>query len=293
VGLPFTRRRDLHGRLAEVLEGRQADPELLSLHYLRAERWPEAWRNSVEAGRRAWKKHANVEAAQFYERALEVAEQAGVPAEEVAQVWEALGDARIRAGAFERAGEAFRASRAAFPGDAVEQARLLQKEALVPVRLAQYPEALEGLTTALDAVDGVEGETAAAQRARILCWFGTVYQRQRRFNDALEWSSRAVAEAEAAGALDALAHAYRVLDFSYVALGRPEEAVYSERAVAIHEQLGELEPLAWVINNQGGFAFLEGRWDDAQPAPDDSRRPGRSWSRLGSCSSSKATRSSC
>src|SRR6185503_1019803 len=52
-GLSYRRRRELHGRIAEVLEARQGDPELLSLHFSRAERAVETWRYSLESGRRA------------------------------------------------------------------------------------------------------------------------------------------------------------------------------------------------------------------------------------------------
>src|SRR5205814_7901867 len=42
-GLSYRRRRELHGRVAEVLEQRQGDPELLSPHFDRAERADETW----------------------------------------------------------------------------------------------------------------------------------------------------------------------------------------------------------------------------------------------------------
>ena len=47
-GLSYRRRRELHGRVAEVIEQRLAErpedaAELLSLHYFNAGRWPEAW----------------------------------------------------------------------------------------------------------------------------------------------------------------------------------------------------------------------------------------------------------
>ncbi len=51
-GLSFKRRRELHARVAEVLEHRDPEGvELLSLHFHRGERWPETWRHSVSAGR--------------------------------------------------------------------------------------------------------------------------------------------------------------------------------------------------------------------------------------------------
>ena len=77
-GLSYKRRRELHGRVAEVIKLGHGDhpedaAELLSLHFFRAERWPETWHFSIEAGRRAAEKYANVEAAQFLEQALDAA----------------------------------------------------------------------------------------------------------------------------------------------------------------------------------------------------------------------------
>ena len=76
-GLPFRRRRELHQRVGEVYERRHAGSpeevaELLSLHFsLRSDiERPGATRCSP--GERAKEKFANVEAARFYRRALEV-----------------------------------------------------------------------------------------------------------------------------------------------------------------------------------------------------------------------------
>ena len=268
-GLSYKRRRDLHGRVAEVIERRQGDrpedeAELLSLHFYRAERWAEAWRYSVEAGRRANEKYANVEAAQFFERALEAAKRSGdVPREDVAHVWEALGDVRMRLGSYEAAGAAYRSSRESFPPAPVERARLIQKEAIVPLRIGRYSHALRRLSHALRTLEDVEGEAAVAQRARLFGWYALVLQRQRRPLVAIEWCHKAIEEAQRAGARDALAQADFILDWAYVALGRRQEAVYSARAVEIYEELGDHERLANVFNNLGGYAYLDGRWDEA------------------------------
>ena len=147
-GLSFKRRRELHGSVAEVLEHRDPEAvELLSLHFHRAERWPETWRHSVEAGRRADAKYANVETAQFLERALEAARRwRDAPAEEVARTWELLGDVRMRIAAYEEAGKAYREARMFWRGDPVEEARLMQQEAVVPLRLGRYSQSLRRLS---------------------------------------------------------------------------------------------------------------------------------------------------
>lgn len=268
-GLSYKRRRELHGRVADVIEehqgGRAEDvAELLSLHYHRAERWAEAWRYSVDAGRRAEEKYANVEASQFFERALESAKRAGnVPPDEVARVWEALGDARMRLSQFERAGMAYREARGLVTGGPVEAARLIQKEAMAPLRLGRYPQALRRLSNAVRLLENVEGYAASAQRARLSGWYATVLQYQRRPRDAITWCQSTISEAEGSGAQDALAHAYFILDWAHVVLGQLDKAVYSERAAEIYEELGDLDRLAWVLNNLGGLVYLRGRWDEA------------------------------
>jgi class 3 adenylate cyclase/tetratricopeptide (TPR) repeat protein len=267
-GLSYRRRRELHGRAGDAIERRHAaDPreaaELLSLHFHRAARWVEAWRYSVEAGKRAWAKHANVEAAGFFERAVEIiARVPSVERAEVAGVWELLGDVRMRLAAYERAAEAYGASRRLSRDMPVEQARLMQQEAVARLRLGRYSQALRRLSQALRLLENLSGDTAAAQRARLFSWYANVLQYQRRPSDAIPWCERAIAQAESSGARDALARAYYMLDWAYAGLGRLDEAVYSARAVEIYEDLGDLDRLAWVLNNLGGLTYLTGRWEE-------------------------------
>jgi tetratricopeptide (TPR) repeat protein len=265
-GLSFKRRRFLHGRVAEVIERREGEDavELLSLHCHHAERWPETWRYSVLAAERAWEKHANADAAQFFARALEIRKRVpDLPSEEVARVWEALGDARTRAGAYEHAGEAFRAARKASPRDLVEQARLMKKDAVALLRMGRYTQALRRLSQALRRLEGLDSQPAIAERARLLGSYALVLSSQRRPAATIRWCEAAITEAETSRALDALAQAYSTLDRAYIALGRLGEAVYSARAVTILEELGDLDQLAWALNNLGAKAYLEGRWNDA------------------------------
>ncbi len=134
-------------------------PKLLSLHYYRAERWPETWRYSVarrSAGRGEVRERRGCSSSSSGRSRSSSGSRTSDP-DEVARVWEALGDARMRIGAFERAGAAFREPARTSPGDAVEEARLMQKEAMAPLRLGRYPQALRRLTQALRALDGRRG----------------------------------------------------------------------------------------------------------------------------------------
>src|SRR5215471_18736382 len=143
-GLSFKRRRELHARVAEVLEERDPEgAELLSLHSYRGERWPGTWRHSVAAGRRAQAKWANLEAAEFYQRALEAVKQVpDVSPSEVAQVWESLGDCLQLAGRFEAAAEAYDGARRLLPKDSIEVIELIEKEGALQEGMGNYDEAI-------------------------------------------------------------------------------------------------------------------------------------------------------
>ena len=83
-GLSYRLRRELHGRVADSLllaAGAQPDEwaESLSLHYLHAQRFEEAWRYSLKAAGRAGAVYANFEASEFFERALVAAAAAHRP----------------------------------------------------------------------------------------------------------------------------------------------------------------------------------------------------------------------
>ena len=59
------------------------------------------------------------------------------------------------------------------------------------------------------------------------------------------------------------AQARFILDWAYVSLGQADRAVHSERALELYTELGDLPGQARVLNNLGGFAYFDGRWDEA------------------------------
>ena len=269
-GLAYRRRRSLHGRVGEAIELRAGDrpedqAELLSLHFFHAQRYDKAWRYSRLAGDRAREKYANVEAGDFYRRALEAGRRIpGVAVTEVAQVTEALGDVRNRAGMFEEAARAYREARRLGRADPTVRANLLLKQAWIPERLGRYPQALGLVSRATRVLQDVPGDGAASLRAQLSVWYAAVRQQQGRHEEAIAWCRRAIELAQAAQDRDALAHAYYVLDWGLVQVGRSEEAQYSPLALAIYEELGNLGGQAVVSNNMGAWAYYEGRWDDAR-----------------------------
>jgi class 3 adenylate cyclase/tetratricopeptide (TPR) repeat protein len=196
-GLSYRRRRHVHERVGAALQRRGADPALLSLHFFRAEDYGRAWLYSVEAGTRAKADHANIVAAELFERALEAAEQIDVAPAELAAVAEALGDVSELAAQYERAAAAYERARTV----GSEDPRLLLKEGVLRERLGKYPDALNWYGRGLQ-------DAGPATKIELELAFAGVKYRQGQYDEAIEWGERAAADAEAAGDRVKLAHAF-------------------------------------------------------------------------------------
>jgi class 3 adenylate cyclase/tetratricopeptide (TPR) repeat protein len=262
-GLAYRRRRELHARVAAVLEVRTPDAvELLSLHYHRADDKPATWRYSLAAGRRAQEKWANLEAAEFYERALAAA--AEVPDLEqaaIAEVWEALGDVRQLAGKLESAGEAFVKARGLQPPNSREAAQLVFKEANLLRELASYDEAIDWYNRGLRMAEHLPAG-AARNTLELEFALGIALSRFRQgaFADCVSRASDVVSKALEVGDEEQLAAAYMLLHLVHTQQGSPERAAFRALALPIFESLGDLTGQAAALNNLGIEAYYDGKW---------------------------------
>jgi len=276
-GLSYKRRRELHARAGFEIERRRRDSDaeldLLALHFFHAHDHDRAWRYSRQAAVSAEAKFAIVDAAEHYERALEASRRVRDPvASEVAGAHEALGDLRERIGQYPEAARAYTAARKLLAGDAVALGRLYYKHAVLAERSGRWPEALRWLRRGLKELDDSADLSEARQRARLVAFYGVVRQSQGHSLDAVRWLEEAIGVAQEVDEPEALAHASFMLDWALVELGRSEEAVHWQRALALYEQLGKIGPRATIYNNLGSFAYFEGRWDDAVQLLDKGRQ---------------------
>jgi class 3 adenylate cyclase/tetratricopeptide (TPR) repeat protein len=283
-GLPYKLRRSLHALVGETIErdagGAEEDnAEILSLHFFYARRFGPAWRYSRLAGDRAYSIYANIEAADFYERAIEAAKRdETVQMLDVARVYESLGDVRKRIGEFPRASQAYSAARKIISDDTNAGARLMLRQAAIKQASGRFAEALRWIRKADRAIAGREGSAASVLRSQIAVAYASVRKDQGRQSDVIKWCLKAIPEAEAAGDKDALARAYTLLESAFVNLGMWEKAVYSDRALGLYEDLGDLWGQGVVLNNLGARAYFEGRWNEAI----DLYQRGRdSWDKIG------------
>ncbi len=268
-GLSYRLRRRLHARAGEAIRIAAGDTpeeqaELLSLHYLQAQEYQEAWTYSLVAAERARAVYANIEAAGFFERALAASRRLPeLTDEQLAEVHEALGDARDRSGGYLLAAHQFRSARRLRRADPLADARLMLKLSRIQGWLDRYANALRWITRALRRLEGDESPEAQRQRAQLLAWYGRFCQEQGHHRRAITWCTRAVEQAELADEKDALANALAVLDWAHMELGTLEEPTNWTRGLALMEELGDLQGQGRMLNSLGIFAYFRGQWDDA------------------------------
>jgi len=244
----------------------------LSLHFFHARRYREALGYSRVAAERSTEKYANIDAAKFFERAVSSAQRvADVGNDEMAQIWEALGDAHDRADAYGGAQRAYRVARRLRAGDPVAQAGLLLKESWIPERLGRYSEAVRWVRKGQRLLDGLDGLEVLRRRAELAAWYATIRQSQGRNHEAIEWCQTALALATETGDLRSEAQAAFILDFAWVSVGRRDLAVYSPRALEIYAQLADLRGESAVLGNMGAFAYWAGDWAGALTLYEGSR----------------------
>ena len=273
-GLAYRRRQALHARAANAIaSGEQPEEraELLSLHFHYAGMFDRSLLFSTIAADRALEKFARVEAAAFYLRAIEAARRAQTPARDMARLSEALGDVQERIGRYGEANAAYRSARRAVNDDAIAEARLLLKQAWIPERSGRYTDALRWIRRGQRALEGIDTVDATRMLAQLSVWYAAVRLGQGRAHEAIRWCREAIEQAQATDELDARAHAYFLLDWAYVDLGRADEANYSQLALEIYERLGNLGRQATIWNNLGGFAYWGGRWQEALELYDKGR----------------------
>ncbi|HET7048540.1 MAG TPA: adenylate/guanylate cyclase domain-containing protein [Solirubrobacteraceae bacterium] len=270
ASLPFKLRRQLHMAVGLRLERdlgveSDADPAVLSQHFALAGDHARAYRYAMGAARQATERFSHADAAQLYRRAIDAGRASGLADDSRAlgEAWEQLGEALRCMGEPEAAAQALTEARRLLSDDPVAQARICHSHAKVAERSTSLTAAVRWLQRGLRCVDGLAGAEALACRAQIRSHLGGIRNRQGRWAEAISTSRQAIAEAEAAGELSALTHAYCALDWALIESGRPEEATNSLRALELCEQLGDPEHESAVLNSLGLFAYFDGRWDEA------------------------------
>ncbi|HZG36374.1 MAG TPA: tetratricopeptide repeat protein, partial [Gaiellaceae bacterium] len=227
-------------------------------------RHAEAWRYSVVAGDRAREKWANVEAAEFYQRALEaVASLPAVADADVARVWEALAACLQLAGRLEEAAVAFgRARRLTAKGTEAEVV-LLRSEGALREAMGKYSEALRWYGRGLKAAGGLPDEVRLSHELRLRLQQAQVKFRQGSFGECIRAGKQIAEEALAHQQTETLAATWLMLHVAYTYVGSRERFAFSGLALPLFEELGDLRGQALTLLNLGVEAYYEGDWEKA------------------------------
>jgi tetratricopeptide (TPR) repeat protein len=254
-GLSFAVRREIHAGVGEALERRLTDPAseagVLSLHFLEAAELEKAWRYAVLAGDGAREKYANVDAGSFYARALRAADELKPPEEEVARVWEALGDVRELFAQFDEADAAY--------VQAIEHGRraatVLRKRGVVAERQARYDDALSLYDAG--AADADASESVALQIGRAI-----VFYRQGNIDDSTRTAEAAAAAASSIDDQEALASAYWIRALAEAERSGPARD-FLALALPIFEEFGLLQMQVKALNLMAMLSFYGSEWQEA------------------------------
>ncbi|MEY2431068.1 MAG: hypothetical protein QOC92_793 [Acidimicrobiaceae bacterium] len=266
-GLSFRRRGHVHRAVGRVIERTAASPRevagLLSLHFDASGDAQRAWRYSVLAGEDAAAKYANVEAAEFFDRALANTKSADVPHAEITRVAEAMGDRLELLSRYTEADAAYQRARK-HTTDPVGVVRLLRKQGLLRERLGRNTDALRWLGRALRAAH--QGGDLAGHGENLVALalaYGGVRYRQGRYRDAIEWAQRAATDARRINDQRGLAHALDLIDLARISYPLTPSPDLPGAALTIYEEMGDLVGQSSVLTNLALAAHQAGRWDDA------------------------------
>jgi tetratricopeptide (TPR) repeat protein len=267
-GLPYRTRRKLHATVAAHLEEELDYPDeaagILSLHYYEAGDFERTWRYGTLAAVRAESAYAYVEAARLYMRALDAGRRVEkVDAREFAETHVAMGIAWFRSGEFQKAAEAFSASRPLLATEPLADVRVMLKLAAIEEKLGNYREARRWTEQARDALAKIPGDEAARESARAAAWYATVLQAEGKTVDALDWAERTIAEAEPLGDAEALGDAYFVKGWAFGEMAKEGALELMQRSLEEHRRAGNLVRQAGVLMSLGVVCQWEGRWDEA------------------------------
>jgi class 3 adenylate cyclase/tetratricopeptide (TPR) repeat protein len=267
-GLPYRVRRELHEAVGEALEPElghdaDADPAVLSLHFFLAGDHARAWKYAKVGAERAVAKFAQADAARLYRRAIEAGQHDGASELELAECWEALGDALNQSGHLSAATGALTAARRLVRGDAVAEARLFLRHLRIAHRHGRLASAVRWGGRGLRAIGDAGDDESRVIRARLLAELAFIKLQQGRAKEAERLCRTVIDEFELGAEQRPLAHASYVLDWALMDLGRLDEAIHSRRALAIYERLGDHEEQGWVLNTMHERAKARWDWDEA------------------------------
>lgn len=278
--LLFTQRRELHCKLAELLE--RQTPEAvgqIAYHAYLGEDWPRALRYHLLAGAQDKQLFANLQSIDHYRKALTSADHLP-PQDTLAQrqqIHADLGELLLTIGRNDEGQEHLLSALAlAEELDNPEaQAYVCRWMARAFEVRGQYPPALEWIDRGL-AILG-DKLTPAALELRLIA--GLIFSRRGDYKQASQQALASMLAAEEINAPSIVARAHNLLGLIDRSRGRtPEAAAHFEEALALYREIGNLQGQAQAHNSLANVYFDMGQWTEADRFY---RQAGQTFSQLG------------
>jgi len=278
--LLFTQRRELHCKLAELLE--RQTPEAvgqIAYHAYLGEDWQRALRYHLLAGAQDKQLFANLQSIDHYRKALASADHLP-PQDTLAQrqqIHADLGELLLTIGRNDEGQEhLLSALTLAEELDNPEaQAYVCRWMARAYEVRGQYPPALEWIDRGL-AILG-DRLTPAALELRLIA--GLIFSRRGDYKQASQQALASMLAAEEINAPSIVARAHNLLGLIDRSRGRTSEAAaHFEEALALYREIGNLQGQAQAQNSLANVYFDMGRWSDADGFY---RQAGQTFSQLG------------
>ncbi|MFQ5859147.1 MAG: tetratricopeptide repeat protein, partial [Anaerolineae bacterium] len=264
-GLLIAQRRDLHRRAGEAIEALFPDrlaeqSATLAYHFEKASVHDKAFTYLVQTAGRAARVYANQEAIGYYQRALALAQKAGVQPADLTTVHEGLGDVYYVVSEYQPAMEQYDMA-LEHVEDPHHLVALHRKRGQVCEKWGRYDEAKACFEAGLTQLGALQDTT---ELARIYTGLGLVYYHQGDLDAAVELGALALDMVERSGDDWGIAQACSNLGVVYSRRGDWEQAgELHRRCLSIWEDVGEPYGLATAHNNLGLVYRNQDEWGPA------------------------------
>lgn len=266
-GMTEQRRESLHERAAAAIESVHAGSDeprdgQLGAHYERAGADQKAIQCFRRAGDRAARSYAHADAANFYERAIELAREADVDSETLAELLAALADVFWVIGRHEDALETVEEGLATVPDETVLGCRLLGIKARTATKLCQFETARETASCQRENARAVDDcgyeQDALRQLGAIARVRGNYEQARQHLEEGLSLAETAEDEHETAAI-------YKELGSVALRRGNYERARATyQRSLEAARDVSDKQLEAACLNNLGSVAYREADYERAR-----------------------------
>ncbi len=266
-GLLIKRRKELHQRVAEVIEeihgGRIEEYyEVLAYHYSRAEAFQKASRYLLEAGNKTRNMYANEEAINYYRETIKILEDD--PSRDVGilcSAYEGLGDVYELIGDYEKALGYFNKI------VSLEESRRTTSEALrktgrVHEKRGETDVAMEAYEKAFARLGEDDG---SVEMARLCMNTGWLYGRKAQYDKGVEYCQQALDILEGSDNLADIAQAHNNLAVLHEFEGSWEKAYHhNHMSIKIMEKIGDKRKLGSFYASIGLLSWKRGELEEAE-----------------------------